>query len=41
MEELEKIVEMVKSEGNESSAKVVYYETDGSVVECRPDEIHD
>ena len=26
---------------NAKLAKVVYYETDGSVVECRPDEIHD
>ena len=26
MEELKKIVEMVKSDGNENSAKVVYYE---------------
>ena len=26
---------------NAKLAHVVYYETDGSVVECRPDEIHD
>ena len=26
---------------NAKLAKVVYYETDGSVVSCRPDEIHD
>ncbi len=29
MEELEKIVEMVKSDGDESGASVVYYEENG------------